>query len=69
MSKVYWITGISGVGKTTFSNILKKELDRRNINSIIIDGDQIRKILKKQNEFSKESRFEIAMIYLSLIHI
>ena len=69
MSKVYWITGISGVGKTTFSNILKKELDRRNINSIIIDGDQIRKILKKQNEFSKESRFEIAMIYSRLAEL
>ncbi len=66
MSKVYWVTGISGVGKTTFANILKKQLDKKKISSILIDGDELREILKKQNNYSKENRVEVAMIYSKL---
>ncbi len=66
MSKVYWVTGISGVGKTTFANILKKQLDKKKISNILIDGDELREILKEQNNYSKENRVEVAMIYSKL---
>ncbi len=66
MSKVYWVTGMSGVGKTTFANILKKKLNERKIVSILIDGDELREILKKENSYSKEERIEVAMIYSKL---
>ena len=66
MSKVYWVTGISGVGKTTFANILRKQLDEKKIVNILIDGDEIREILKKENSYSRENRIELAMIYSKL---
>ena len=66
MSKVYWVTGISGVGKTTFSKILKSELEKKHIDSVLIDGDEIRKILKIQNKYSKKDRLELATIYSKL---
>ena len=50
MSKVYWVTGMSGVGKTTFANILKKKLNERKIVSILIDGDELREILGSDKE-------------------
>ncbi len=66
MSKVYWVTGISGVGKTTFANILRKQLDEKKIVNILIDADEIREILKKENSYSRENRMELAMIYSKL---
>tara|TARA_B100000989_G_scaffold53782_1_gene36047 strand:+ start:14978 stop:15460 length:483 start_codon:yes stop_codon:yes gene_type:complete len=66
MSKVYWVTGISGVGKTTFAKILQKELKNKKIKSIIIDGDEIRKILNKQDQYEKKDRIDLAMIYSKL---
>ncbi len=66
MSKVYWVTGISGVGKTTFAKILQKELENKKIKSIIIDGDEIRKILNKQDQYEKKDRIDLAMIYSKL---
>ena len=66
MSKVYWVTGISGVGKTTFAKILQKELKNKKISSIIIDGDEIRKILNKQDQYEKKDRIDLAMIYSKL---
>jgi adenylylsulfate kinase-like enzyme len=37
---VYWITGNSGSGKTTLAYILKNQIP----NSIIVSGDQFRKV-------------------------
>ena len=65
-SYVFWVTGISGSGKTRFSKILQKVLNKHNATNIIIDGDTIRKILKKENSYAKEDRLEIAYIYSNL---
>tara|TARA_B110000240_G_C13512897_1_gene460979 strand:+ start:2669 stop:3193 length:525 start_codon:yes stop_codon:yes gene_type:complete len=63
---VFWITGISGSGKTTFSKVLQKVLNKNNASNIIIDGDTIRKILDKEQSYTKESRLKIAYIYSNL---
>ena len=65
-SIVYWITGVSGSGKSTFASILKDELKIKNINSIIIDGDEIRELLGNKYNYSKEERLKIAKIYSKL---
>ena len=40
---VYWITGLSGSGKTTIANSLQKLLmQKKNCNSIVVDGDKLR---------------------------
>jgi adenylylsulfate kinase-like enzyme len=40
--KVYWLTGISNVGKTTLGQELSKQLRTNGYPSLLIDGDLIR---------------------------
>ena len=42
--KLYWITGLSGAGKTTISRLLYDYLRTRQDNIVLIDGDQIREV-------------------------
>ena len=55
---VIWFTGLSGAGKSTLSQALKKELDKKGINSFLLDGDIVRTGLCKDLGFSKEDRTE-----------
>ena len=44
---LYWITGLSGAGKTTIGNRLYYELKKEKQNVILLDGD----ILKKERGY------------------
>jgi adenylylsulfate kinase-like enzyme len=43
---LFWITGISGSGKTILANKIKREIIRNYGPTLIISGDDIRKIFK-----------------------
>jgi cytidine diphosphoramidate kinase len=49
---VFWITGISGVGKTTISNALASKLRKIGPNVIVIDGDIFRETLDQYSGFT-----------------
>ena len=52
-----WLTGLSGAGKSTISNALKDTIMSRTINSVkVLDGDEVRKNLSPDLDFSKEGR-------------
>ena len=53
-----WLTGIPGSGKTTISILLKDYFQKKNMPSIILDGDEIRKTISKDLGFSPEDRKE-----------
>ena len=53
---VLWFTGLSGAGKTTISNIVEPELERRGLVVDHLDGDIVRTHLSKGLGFSKEDR-------------
>lgn len=53
---VLWFTGLSGAGKTTISNIVEPELERRDLLVEHLDGDIVRTHLSKGLGFSKEDR-------------
>lgn len=55
---VLWMTGLSGAGKTTLAKLLEKELFKCGYQTIILDGDDLRKGLNKNLGFSKEDRSE-----------
>ena len=57
-SKLIWLTGISGSGKSTIANALEKELFSRGIRSYILDGDNIRHGLNNDLGFSDADRVE-----------
>ncbi|MFC7394390.1 adenylyl-sulfate kinase [Scopulibacillus cellulosilyticus] len=57
-SAVLWFTGLSGSGKSTLAVEVERELNRRNIRTYILDGDNIRHGLNKGLGFSQEDRSE-----------
>ncbi|HWB27880.1 MAG TPA: adenylyl-sulfate kinase [Chitinophagaceae bacterium] len=53
-----WFTGLSGSGKSTVANVVEQELFGLGFNTYILDGDNIRKGLNKDLNFSEEGRVE-----------
>lgn len=50
--KGIWFYGFSGSGKTYISKILKKKLK----NSVVVDGDNVRKLISNDLDYSKAHR-------------
>lgn len=65
-SFLFWITGLSGSGKTTFANILVDQLNKNNKKTILLDGDVIRDIFGNNNDYSREERLKTAYQYSKL---
>lgn len=56
-----WLTGLSGAGKTTIAQELKKKLDKMlgtTSQTFVLDGDVIRRGLTKDLGFSEDDRTE-----------
>lgn len=51
-----WMTGLSGAGKSTISELLEKELRARGRGVEVLDGDVVRTHLSKGLGFSREDR-------------
>ena len=68
MAKVYWITGLSGVGKTPLAKKLTERLSIKEP-TILYDGDDLREALNLELGNDKESRLKIAYIYSDLIKL
>jgi adenylylsulfate kinase len=59
---VFWITGLSGSGKTTIAEKIKKKIISQYGASLTFSGDDLRKLFN-YNQFSKEARLTYAMSY------
>lgn len=71
-SKVLWLTGLSGSGKSTIAEALEKKLFHEGFFSQVLDGDNIRSGINNNLGFSLEDRqenirriAEIAKLYLN----
>jgi adenylylsulfate kinase len=53
-----WFTGLSGSGKSTLANALARHLFEANIQTYVLDGDNIRHGLNKDLGFTDEDRKE-----------
>ena len=58
ITKVFWLYGRSGAGKTTLATRLRNGLADRNIPVFLIDGDEMRSGLCSDLQFSSEARVE-----------
>ncbi len=58
LSKVIWFTGLSGSGKSTLAEALENYLHNKGFLTYILDGDNIRKGLNNDLDFSAKSRKE-----------
>ncbi len=63
---VYWITGLSGSGKTTIGKCLYQRLRELKQNVIFLDGDMLRKVFGNNAGHSANERLELAMSYSRL---
>ena len=59
---LFWITGLSGSGKTSIAENIKHEISRRYGQTLTLSGDDLRKIFNF-NKFSRKQRLDYALAY------
>jgi len=57
-SRVIWMTGLSGAGKTTIAQHFEVALNRKGYLTQVLDGDNIRSGINNNLGFSEEDRYE-----------
>jgi adenylylsulfate kinase len=57
-SKVIWMTGLSGSGKTTIAKYLERKLHKKGFITQVLDGDNIRTGINNNLGFSETDRIE-----------
>lgn len=55
---VLWFTGLSGAGKSTIANAVEQHLNKQQIHTILLDGDNVRHGLNKDLGFTEKDRAE-----------
>ena len=55
---IFWLTGLSGSGKSTISDRLEVVLQEQGYKTYLLDGDNIRHGLNKDIDFSEQGRKE-----------
>lgn len=66
MNIVYWITGLSGAGKSTIGQRLVNRLKKKSRPVVFLDGDVLRSVLGIDENYSYEARKKVAFIYCRL---
>ena len=61
MSKVYWLTGLSGAGKTTIGRLWYAELKASGTPAVLLDGDALRQVFGDDLGFTEADRRKSAM--------
>ena len=64
---ILWISGISGVGKTTLARKLYKLIKKKTDNVVWIDGDQFRKIFNNDLKYTLKDRNKNAQRICSFV--
>jgi len=58
--KVFWITGLSGSGKSTFAQALHARLCAMGLPTVMVDGDVVRDLLLTNSRMDREGRLQVA---------
>lgn len=66
MGTVYWITGLSGAGKTTIGKLFYEQMKERYPNTVFLDGDTLRGVFGDCFGYSQDDRRKCAMCYSRL---
>lgn len=66
MGALYWITGLSGSGKTTIASELQKILKAKKHNVIFLDGDSLRGVFNSEGLYTPLDRLKLGLQYCKL---
>lgn len=69
MGTVYWITGLSGAGKTTIGHLFYQKLKHNFPNTVFLDGDIMREVFGADVGYTEEERRKCAMRYARLCNM
>jgi cytidine diphosphoramidate kinase len=71
--RVIWITGLSGAGKSTVSEILVERLLKDDPRTVFLDGDELRVVLAAASavgaDHERTQRLELALCYARLCRL
>ena len=67
-AKCYWITGLSGTGKTTLATFLTEYIRTTGRSVVQLDGDELREVMAT-NAYTREERLVIGMRYSRLCRL
>lgn len=59
---LFWITGLSGAGKTSIAKAIKQDIIKKYGPTLLINGDDLRKIFNF-NKYDKNSRLEYGIMF------
>lgn len=65
-ASVYWITGLSGAGKTTTCRALVSALRAQGRAVVMLDGDELREVMDATRLHTRDDRLALAMRYARL---
>jgi adenylylsulfate kinase-like enzyme/2-polyprenyl-3-methyl-5-hydroxy-6-metoxy-1,4-benzoquinol methylase len=65
-SGVIWVTGFSASGKTTVGRKLEARLRALGLNTIFLDGDELRSIFAERWGYERHERVDLAKVYFRL---
>ncbi|MDE7431715.1 MAG: adenylyl-sulfate kinase [Lachnospiraceae bacterium] len=66
MTYVYWITGLSGAGKTSIGTLLYEKIKQKYPNTVFLDGDVLREVFGNDLGYTRDERMKCAMRYARL---
>jgi adenylylsulfate kinase-like enzyme len=65
---VYWLTGLSGAGKTTIGALLRDRLREQGVSCLLLDGDRLRMAIDPEAGHDSQTRRNLAFAYARLCH-
>ncbi len=66
---LYWITGLSGAGKTSLAHCLYQRMQVKNNSVVVLDGDALRSVYNLPGHYDFNGRKSMAMRHAQMCHL